>query len=194
MKSKFLEDFKKFAMRGNVVDMAVGIIIGGAFGKIVSSLVADVIMPPIGLLIGGVNFTDLKITLEKAVLSPGGEVVKPAVSINYGNFLQTTLDFLIISFSIFLLIRLLSKLQEKKKPRSAICLKTNRTSSSAGNIRETSIPASRCGRRSASGRQNGRRNNRPYPMTGPEGLYAFCASIPINISQNDPHRNGAVMG
>ena len=97
MKSKFLEDFKKFAMRGNVVDMAVGIIIGGAFGKIVSSLVADVIM------------------LEKAVLSPGGEVVKPAVSINYGNFLQTTLDFLIISFSIFLLIRLLSKLQEKKK-------------------------------------------------------------------------------
>ena len=72
-------------------------------------------MPPIGLLIGGVNFTDLKITLEKAVLSPGGEVVKPAVSINYGNFLQTTLDFLIISFSIFLLIRLLSKLQEKKK-------------------------------------------------------------------------------
>ena len=112
MKSKFLEDFKKFAMRGNVVDMAVGIIIGGAFGKIVSSLVADVIMPPIGLLIGGVNFTDLKITLEKAVLSPGGEVVKPAVSIN---FLQTTLDFLIISFSIFLLIRLLSKLQEKKK-------------------------------------------------------------------------------
>lgn len=75
MKSKFLEDFKKFAMRGNVVDMAVGIIIGGAFGKIVSSLVADVIMPPIGLLIGGVNFTDLKITLEKAVLSPGGEVV-----------------------------------------------------------------------------------------------------------------------
>ena len=71
MKSKFLEDFKKFAMRGNVVDMAVGIIIGGAFGKIVSSLVADVIMPPIGLLIGGVNFTDLKITLEKAVLSPG---------------------------------------------------------------------------------------------------------------------------
>ena len=91
MKSKFLEDFKKFAMRGNVVDMAVGI------------------------MIGGVNFTDLKITLEKAVLSPGGEVVKPAVSINYGNFLQTTLDFLIISFSIFLLIRLLSKLQEKKK-------------------------------------------------------------------------------
>lgn len=83
--------------------------------KSVSSLVADVIMPPIGLLIGGVNFTDLKITLEKAVLSPGGEVVKPAVSINYGNFLQTTLDFLIISFSIFLLIRLLSKLQEKKK-------------------------------------------------------------------------------
>ena len=119
MKSKFLEDFKKFAMRGNVVDMAVGIIIGGAFGKIVSSLVSDIIMPPIGLLVGGVNFTDLKINLAQAVLSPTGEVIKPAVTINYGTFLQTTFDFLIIAFSIFLFIKLLSKLERKKEEAPA---------------------------------------------------------------------------
>ena len=119
MKSKFLEDFKKFAMRGNVVDMAVGIIIGGAFGKIVSSLVSDIIMPPIGLLVGGVNFTDLKIVLAQAVLSPEGEIVKPAVAINYGTFLQTTFDFLIIAFSIFLFIKLLSKLERKKEETPA---------------------------------------------------------------------------
>ena len=119
MKSKFLEDFKKFAMRGNVVDMAVGIIIGGAFGKIVSSLVSDIIMPPIGMLVGGVNFTDLKIVLERAELSPAGEIVKPAVSINYGAFLQTTFDFLIIAFSIFLFIKLLSKFERKKEEAPA---------------------------------------------------------------------------
>ncbi|WP_300284557.1 large-conductance mechanosensitive channel protein MscL [uncultured Alistipes sp.] len=119
MKSKFLEDFKKFAMRGNVVDMAVGIIIGGAFGKIVSSLVSDIIMPPIGMLVGGVNFTDLKIVLEQAVLSPAGEIIEPAVSINYGAFLQTTFDFLIIAFSIFLFIRLLSKFERKKEEAPA---------------------------------------------------------------------------
>ena len=119
MKSKFLGDFKKFAMRGNVVDMAVGIIIGGAFGKIVSSLVADIIMPPIGMLIGGVNFTELKIVIEKAVLSPAGEVIKPAVSINYGAFIQTALDFIIIAFSIFLLVKLLSKFERKKEEAPA---------------------------------------------------------------------------
>lgn len=119
MKLKFLEDFKQFAMRGNVIDMAVGIIIGGAFGKIVSSLVADIIMPPIGLLIGGVDFTDLKITLKHAVLSPQGEVVSPAVAIDYGKFLQTTLDFLIIAFAIFMFIRLITNLQRKKEEAPA---------------------------------------------------------------------------
>lgn len=110
----FLQEFKAFAMKGNVIDMAVGVIIGGAFGKIVSSIVADVIMPPIGLLVGGVNFTDLKWVLKPAVLEDGKEVVA-AVTLNYGNFLQVTFDFLIIAFSIFMFIKLLTKLTEKKK-------------------------------------------------------------------------------
>lgn len=113
-KSSFLQEFKAFAMKGNVIDMAVGVIIGGAFGKIVSSIVADVIMPPIGLLIGGVNFTDLKWVLKPAVIEDGKETVA-AVTLNYGNFLQASFDFLIIAFSIFLFIRLLTKLTERKK-------------------------------------------------------------------------------
>ena len=113
-KCSFLQEFKAFAMKGNVIDMAVGVIIGGAFGKIVSSIVADVIMPPIGLLVGGVNFTDLKWVLKPAVLEDGKEVVA-AVTLNYGNFLQVTFDFLIIAFSIFIFIKLLTKLTEKKK-------------------------------------------------------------------------------
>ena len=109
-----LQEFKQFAMRGNVVDMAVGIIIGGAFGKIVSSVVADLIMPPIGLLIGGVNFTDLKITLKHAVME-GDKIITPAVSINYGNFIQVTLDFIIIAFAIFLLVKGMNSLSKKKE-------------------------------------------------------------------------------
>lgn len=112
-KSSFLQDFKAFAMKGNVIDMAVGVIIGGAFGKIVSSIVADVIMPSIGLLIGGVNFKDLKWVLKSAEMVDGKEVA--AVTLNYGNFLQVTFDFLIIAFSIFLFIRLISRLTEKKR-------------------------------------------------------------------------------
>ena len=104
MKSSFLADFKKFAMRGNVIDMAVGVIIGGAFGKIVSSVVADIIMPPLGLLIGGVNFTDLKWVMKGPEVVDGVE--QAAVTLNYGNFLQATFD---------LFIRLLTKLTEKKK-------------------------------------------------------------------------------
>lgn len=111
--STFLQDFKAFAMKGNVVDMAVGVIIGGAFGKIVSSAVADIIMPALGLLIGGVNFTDLKWVLKPAEMVDGKEVA--AVTLNYGQFLQTTFDFLIIAFSIFLFIRLITKLTTKKK-------------------------------------------------------------------------------
>ena len=112
-KSSFLQEFKAFAMKGNVIDMAVGVIIGGAFGKIVSSIVADVIMPPIGLLVGGVNFTDLKWVLHPAEMVDGKEIA--AVTLNYGNFLQVTFDFLIIAFSIFMFIKLLTKLTEKKK-------------------------------------------------------------------------------
>lgn len=116
-KSNFLQDFKAFAMRGNVVDMAVGVIIGGAFGKIVSSVVADVIMPCVGLLVGGVNFTDLKLELKPAGLVDGVE--QAAVTLNYGNFLQVTFDFIIIAFSIFMFIRLLSKLNRKKEETPA---------------------------------------------------------------------------
>lgn len=117
-KTSFLQDFKAFAMKGNVIDMAVGVIIGGAFGKIVSSVVADVIMPPIGLLVGGVNFTDLKLVLKPAVMENGKEVVA-AVTLNYGNFLQVTFDFLIIAFSVFLFVRLLSELNHKKAKPAA---------------------------------------------------------------------------
>lgn len=113
-KSNFLQDFKAFAMKGNVVDMAVGVIIGGAFGKIVSSLVADIIMPPLGLLIGGVNFTDLAWTMKDAVVVDGVEQAA-AVTLNYGKFLQATFDFLIIAFSIFVFFRLLTRLTQKKK-------------------------------------------------------------------------------
>ena len=112
-KSTFLQDFKAFAMKGNVIDMAVGVIIGGAFGKIVSSVVADVIMPPLGLLVGGVNFTDLKWVMKPAEVVDGKEIA--AVTLNYGNFLQATFDFLIIAFSILLFIRLLTKLTTKKE-------------------------------------------------------------------------------
>ena len=117
----FIKDFKAFAMKGNVVDMAVGVIIGGAFGKIVTSIVNDIIMPPIGLLVGGVNFKDLKLILQEGqeeVLNEAGEVITPAVAevtLNYGNFLQQTFDFLIIAFSIFFMIKVITKLTEKKK-------------------------------------------------------------------------------
>lgn len=113
MKSKFLNEFKQFAMRGNVIDLAVGVIIGAAFGKVTSSLVGDIIMPPIGVLVGGVNFTDLVITLKQASVSATGEVI-PAVTINYGSFIQTVIDFLIIAFTIFIFIKLINKLNRQK--------------------------------------------------------------------------------
>ena len=110
--SKFLNEFKEFAMRGNVLDMAVGVIIGGAFGKIVSSVVDDVIMPPIGWLIGGVNFADLKLTLPTVQVA--GEEFKTA-TINYGSFLLTCFDFLIVALCIFMLIKAVNKLAKKKE-------------------------------------------------------------------------------
>ena len=113
---KLVDEFKAFAMRGNVVDLAVGIIIGGAFGKIVSSFVADVIMPPIGLLFGGVKFTDLKFILKDPVMDAAGKVITEAVSINYGNFIQTTIDFMIIAFAIFMMIKGMNALIRKEIP------------------------------------------------------------------------------
>ena len=111
--------YKRQAMKGNVIDMAVGVVIGGAFGKIVSSLVANVIMPPIGLLVGGVNFTDLKWVMKAAEVGADGKEIAPAVSLDYGQFLQATFDFLIIAFAIFLFIRLITKLTTKKAAEEA---------------------------------------------------------------------------
>ena len=111
---KMLDEFKAFALKGNVADMAVGIIIGLAFGKIVASIVADIIMPPIGLLIGGVNFTDLKVILKAATEA------NPAVTWNYGNFLQVTFDFLIVAFVVFMLVKAINatKKKEEAKPEA----------------------------------------------------------------------------
>ena len=109
----FIKEFKTFAMRGNVIDMAVGIIIGGAFGKIVSSFVADVIMPPIGLLIGSVNFTELSVTLKQA----SGDIA--AVTINYGKFIQSVVDFIIIAFAIFTVIKAMNSLKKKEEEAPA---------------------------------------------------------------------------
>ena len=103
-----LKEFKEFAVKGNAVDMAVGIIIGAAFGKIISSLVADVIMPPIGVLVGGVDFTKLAVILKEKV----DDV--PAVTLNYGNFIQSVVDFTIIAFAIFLVVKLLNNLKKQE--------------------------------------------------------------------------------
>ena len=109
---KMLNEFKAFAVKGNAVDMAVGVIIGGAFGKIVTSIVNDIIMPPIGWLIGGVNFSDLKFELPTVKL--GSETMQ-AATINYGAFIQTIIDFLIIAFCVFLLVKGINKLASLKK-------------------------------------------------------------------------------
>ena len=118
---KFLTEFKQFAVKGNAIDMAVGVIIGGAFGKIVTSIVNDIIMPPIGWLIGGVDFKDLKVVLKDAVpeqLDEAGNVVQKAVAevtLNYGAFIQNVIDFIIIAFCVFMLVRFITNLNKKKE-------------------------------------------------------------------------------
>lgn len=107
------KEFKEFAMRGNVVDMAVGIVIGAAFGKIVSSLVGDVIMPPIGVLLGGVDFSNLTMTLKAAT------VEAPAVVLSYGKFIQTVVDFIIVAFAIFMVVKAMNSLKRKKEEAPA---------------------------------------------------------------------------
>ena len=111
----FLKEFKEFAVKGNVMDMAVGVIIGGAFGKIVTSLVNDVIMPPIGLVVGGVDFTDMKLTLKQQVLDAAGEVLTPAVTWNYGAFIQQVVDFTILAFCVFLMVKVMNTINKKKE-------------------------------------------------------------------------------
>lgn len=109
----FAKEFREFAMKGNVVDLAVGVIIGTAFGKIVSSIVADIFMPPIGLLIGGVNFTDLKLALRPESTDAAGNVVT-AITLNYGSFLQTVFDFIIIAVVVFLVIKGMNSMKKKE--------------------------------------------------------------------------------
>ena len=109
-----MSEFKEFAMRGSVVDLAVGVVIGTAFGKIVSSLVDGVVMPLVGLLLGGVNFGQLSITLKDAVIGPDGKETAAAVLLKYGAFIQTVVDFLIIAFVIFLAIKALNSLKRKQ--------------------------------------------------------------------------------
>lgn len=111
-----IKEFKEFAMRGNVIDLAVGVVIGAAFGKIVTALVDKVIMPPLGLLIGGVDFSSLAITLKEASVDAAGEVV-PAVQIAYGEFINSVIQFLIVAFAIFMVVKVINKLH--KKPEAA---------------------------------------------------------------------------
>jgi len=113
-KTSFIQEFKEFALKGNVVDMAVGVIVGGAFGKIITSVVNNIIMPPIGLLTGGVDFTQLKCTLSEAVMD-GDTVVKEALTLNYGQFIQDCVDFLIVALCIFLMIKGIAALNRKKE-------------------------------------------------------------------------------
>ncbi len=114
---KLLSEFKAFAMRGNVMDMAVGIIIGGAFGKIISSLVSDVLMPPIGMLIGGLDLSDFKITMKDAVLDAAGNITTPAATISYGIFVNTIINFVIVAFAIFMVIKLMNMAKKKEEAR-----------------------------------------------------------------------------
>lgn len=110
----FLKDFKSFLLKGDIINLATAVIVGGAFGKIVASFTNDVLMPPVGILLGNVNFTELKYTLKEAV----GETA--AVSINYGNFIQTVIDFVIIGFCIFIVLKAYERSQKKEEPAPAV--------------------------------------------------------------------------
>jgi large conductance mechanosensitive channel len=112
---KIVKEFREFAVKGNMIDLAVGIIIGAAFGKIVASLVSDIIMPPIGLLLGGMNFTDIHITMKDAILDPAtGKVLKEAVNLKVGSFIQALVDFTIIAFSVFMIVKAVTRMNKKK--------------------------------------------------------------------------------
>ena len=112
---KFFEEFKTFAMRGNVIDMAVGVVIGGAFGKITTSIVNDIIMPLISMITGGVNFSEWKWVLKEAVLDAEGAVASAEVAVNFGNTIAIILDFIIIAFAVFCMVKALNNLHKKKE-------------------------------------------------------------------------------
>lgn len=112
---KIFQEFKEFAIKGNIIDLAVAVIIGGSFGKIVSSLVNDIIMPFFGFIMGGVKFTNLKLVMKDAIRDADGTIIKEAITLNYGNFIQNTVDFLVIAWSIFLMIKILNKIRKKQE-------------------------------------------------------------------------------
>jgi large conductance mechanosensitive channel len=114
-----LKEYKEFISRGNVVDLAVGVVIGGAFGKIVGSLVNDIVMPPIGLLLSGVNFKDIKWVIRKPEMDAAGAVAKPEVAINIGNFIQVGIEFLIIAWVIFLVVKAINSMKKKEEAAPA---------------------------------------------------------------------------
>jgi large conductance mechanosensitive channel len=114
-----LKEYKEFISRGNVIDLAVGVVIGGAFGKIVGSLVNDVVMPPIGLLLSGVSFKDIKWVIRKAEMDAAGAVAKPEVAISIGNFIQTGIEFLIIAWVIFLVVKAINSMKKKEESAAA---------------------------------------------------------------------------
>ncbi len=116
---KFLSDFKEFAMKGNIIDMAVGVIIGGAFGKIVSSLVNDIIMPVISVITGGEGYKNLKSIVQEAVKDDNGNVITEEVAVNYGIFIQNIVDFIIIALSIFIALRVIMKFKKKEEAAPA---------------------------------------------------------------------------
>ena len=115
----FITEFKEFAMRGNVIDLAVGVVIGGAFGKIITSLVNDVVMPVIGKILGGVNFTDLALVLTPAQMGADGKEVAAAVLLRYGAFIQSMIDFALIALAIFMAVKVINRLQRKKEEAPA---------------------------------------------------------------------------
>lgn len=117
--SNFLKEFKDFAMRGNVLDMAIGVVIGAAFGKIVSSLVDDLIMPLVGVATGGMNFTDYKIMIKGAVTDAAGAVITPEVTLNWGTWVQTVVNFLIVAFCIFVMIKAINRFKRKEEEAPA---------------------------------------------------------------------------
>lgn len=113
---KIIKEFKEFTVKGNMIDLAVGIIIGAAFGKIIASLVSDIIMPPIGLLLGGMNFTDIHITMKDAIADPAtGKILKQAVDLKLGSFIQALVDFTIIAFSVFMIVKGLARMKQQKE-------------------------------------------------------------------------------
>lgn len=116
---KFLDEFKTFAMRGNVVDLAVGVVMGGAFGKITTSVVNDIIMPVISVLTGGLNFTDWKVVLRSPIYDAAGAEIQTEIAINYGNLISTVVDFVIIAFAVFCMVKVLNNLHKKKEEEPA---------------------------------------------------------------------------